>query len=123
MRNDYAFIRFVEKWGKENGKTKAEVDKALAEIKQRVRHANRGIPADERTKKIFIHDRIGESYFALLDYTGWGEDDAEDHFMNNYYIPRPYSQYDCTGKPFTYWHKFVYIGDNLHILHHVTLDI
>ena len=123
MRTDYAFIHAMEKWGKELGKTKAEIDNALVETKQRVRHANKFSQMDERTKKVFIPDELGESYSALLDYSGWNKEDAEDHFMANYYIPRFYSQYDCTGKPFTCYYKFVHIGDNLHILHHVALDI
>ena len=123
-RADYMMIHLLEKMHKDNGLSKRESDKLLEQLKKDLRHKNAPLERDPRVRKVFFDSYCGERHYILLDYSDMMTDrEAEDHFSDVYYIDRPYSPYDCTAQPFTYWHKIIHIYGDRYILHEVSLDI
>ena len=49
--------------------------------------------------------------------------DAEAYFANNLFIPETNSMYDCTGRPFTVWHKIICRNGRYWCYHHVAFDV
>lgn len=50
-------------------------------------------------------------------------EDAEEYFEAREYICPRYPAYDCTGRPFTAWHKVFKRNDRWMIYHCVTTDV
>ena len=49
-------------------------------------------------------------------------EEAEEFFNDFIFIPEVNSNYDCTGKPFTCWHKIARRGSRYVIYHQVSID-
>lgn len=50
-------------------------------------------------------------------------DDAEEYFDEYMRIRPTYSAYDCTGRPFTEWHKIVKRNDEWWCYHSIGFDV
>ena len=48
---------------------------------------------------------------------------AEEWFDECVFIEQPYSMYDCTGRPFTLWHKFAMLHGRLYCYHRICIDL
>ena len=50
-------------------------------------------------------------------------EDAERYFQEEEYIPMRYAAWDCTGKPFTKWHKVFVRHGRFWCYHAVGMDV
>ena len=100
---------------------KALLDENIKEVKQEIRRYNNQ-PVNE-TRVIKDYGIDGYVLLEPLPERITLPDAAEEYFMDVHYIPEPRSMYDCTGKPFTVWHRIIHRHGRYWAYHSIAFDV
>ena len=97
------------------------IDEHIKEVKREIRAYRDKALIESR----FISDEGIDGYTVLepLPERIASRDAAEAYFDDAMYIPEPRSMYDCTGRPFTVWHKIICRNGRYWCYHHVAFDV
>ena len=97
------------------------LDEHIKEVKREVRRYVHK-PTSEDT---VVKDYGIDGAMFLIPCPNWVKDknDAEYWFMGEEFIPEPRSMYDCTGKPFTVFHKPVCRHGKWYMYHQIQFDV
>ena len=119
LRLDYEILRLYEKLNKKHPGQEPEI---IRQIKVAIRKY-RDRKAD--TEARVISQKNSDSMLMLVQLPEWVEDEemAEEVFRAYYFMPVPNSQYDCTGKPFTGWHKVFKRRGRYMMYHNICFDV
>lgn len=98
------------------------VSKFVVEKKRRMRAAMKEEAEDESR---IIRDEGIDGYISLeaIPAEITDEQTAYEYFKENIYMPRPHSQYDCTGKMFSSWWYPVCRNGRWYFYHRVSCDV
>lgn len=80
----------------------------------------------ESNKKIISEESDGSSYVSLVKMDVPMEssiEEVDNYFMENHFMTVFYSQYDCTGRPYTGWYKLVKRSNGWFAYHEVCFDV
>ena len=104
----------------DNIEAKAKIADSIKDLKKEIRaYYNQPIS----NSSIIKSDFDGFIEKIILPETIDTKEKAEDYFNTYVYIPVSYASYDCTGKPFTCWHRIVYRMGRFELIHSVGIDI
>lgn len=96
----------------------------IKEIKSAIRNYYKR--QDEETKdRRLVKDYYGDGYILLIDLPDFihDEESAVSYFKETEYILVFWSQYDCTGRPFTSWYKIFKRRGKWMAYHSVGFDV
>lgn len=126
IRGMWEDLTYLRKEAEKAGPEYSELFKALiADRKRKIReyHRTREANKDPYLANVFRIDNDGYTEKIVAEAgPGEGVEDMENFFMEHYYIEAPHSWYDCTGKPFTAWHRTFKAGNLLICYHRIVID-
>lgn len=98
----------------------AKLQRHIREIKRDIRNYHH-----RKDNKHIIKNEGTDGFIELIELPGFikAENQAEEYFDEYHYIPPFYSLYDCTGRPFTYWHKVIKRRGKYFIYHKIAFDV
>lgn len=98
----------------------AKLQRHIREIKRDIRKYHH-----KTSNKYVIKDEGMDGFVELIELPNSikNANEAEEYFDEYHYIPPFYSLYDCTGKPFSYWHKVIKRRGKYFIYHKIAFDV
>jgi len=137
MRNEflaeqYEWIAFLKKWRQElpnNRAVSGFVKEELKRIRRRIKNLNDNMvdPLEKSLADEWRHrcreDGEGGVDYALIQDNGETDEEIEDFVRYEVGYPEIYSQWDCTGRPFTVsidWHRN---NGTISLIHRWALDV
>lgn len=121
IKRAWEMLHFWEQTEKETGRS---YKKVIRKYKNEIREYNKDRNKDPFIVSVFKNDWDG--YMEKLVIPADPEDTQEEvneFFKDNYYIPYYDRGYDCTGQLFTSWYSIFRVADNWVIYHSVQADV
>ena len=96
----------------------------IIETKRAIRKYRNKIAEDAESRRI-VKDYGIDGYVVLerVPHDFESKSEADDFFDEYMRIERPYSMYDCTGRPFTSWYRMVNRGGAWWCYHSIGFDV
>lgn len=100
----------------------AKLQRHIREIKHDIRKYHH-----RKDNKRIIRNEVADGFIELIELPEYIKDKlmAEDYYEENIYIciPSGYFDFDCTGRPYTRWHKTIKRRGKYFIYHEVGYDV